>query len=58
VGGRFADTDGTGTAGYRLRVFPTATGQGRRLFPDGRELDLVRIEQMGPTWLVVGRPSR
>ncbi|GAA4486836.1 dihydrofolate reductase family protein [Microbacterium panaciterrae] len=43
---------------YRLRVFPTATGAGRRLFPDGAALDLVSVEQMGPTSLVIATPSR
>ena len=42
---------------YRLRVFPTATGAGRRLFPDGAALDLVSVEQMGPTSLVIATPS-
>ncbi|MBS1696859.1 MAG: dihydrofolate reductase family protein [Actinobacteria bacterium] len=43
---------------YRLRVFPTATGAGRRLFPDGAALDLVSVEQVGPTSLVIATPSR
>ncbi|MDR2320136.1 MAG: dihydrofolate reductase family protein [Microbacterium sp.] len=42
---------------YRLRVFPTATGAGRRLFPDGAALDLVSVEQMGPTSLMIATPS-
>lgn len=42
---------------YRLRVFPTATGAGRRLFPDGAALDLVTVEQVGPTSLVIATPS-
>ncbi|MBN9157548.1 dihydrofolate reductase family protein [Microbacterium sp.] len=42
---------------YRLRVFPTATGAGRRLFPDGAALDLVSVEQVGPTSLVIATPS-
>lgn len=42
---------------YRLRVFPTAAGAGRRLFPDGCRLDLVRAEQMGPTVLTVCTPG-
>ncbi|KJL21641.1 dihydrofolate reductase family protein [Microbacterium azadirachtae] len=42
---------------YRLRVFPTATGTGRRLFPDGADLDLVSVEQVGPTSLVIATPS-
>ena len=43
---------------YRLRVFPTAAGAGRRLFPDGAKLDLVSVEQMGPTSLTIATPSR
>lgn len=42
---------------YRLRVFPTATGAGRRLFPDGAALDIVSVEQVGPTSLVIATPS-
>lgn len=42
---------------YRLRVFPTATGAGRRLFPDGAKLDLVTVEQLGPTYLTIATPS-
>lgn len=42
---------------YRLRVFPTAAGAGRRLFPDGAALDLERVEQVGPTSLVIATPS-
>ena len=42
---------------YRLRVFPTATGKGRRLFRDERRLDLVSIEQMGPTMLAIYTPA-
>jgi dihydrofolate reductase len=36
---------------YRLLVFPTAIGQGRRLFPTRRNLDLVAVEQVGPAAL-------
>jgi dihydrofolate reductase len=42
---------------YRLRVFPTATGAGRRLFPNGARLDLVSTEPMGPTVLMIGTPA-
>jgi dihydrofolate reductase len=42
---------------YRLRVFPTATGQGRRLFPNGSHLDLVSTERMGPTILTIYTPG-
>jgi dihydrofolate reductase len=42
---------------YRLRVFPTATGQGRRLFPNGYRLDLVTTERMGPTVLMICTPG-
>lgn len=42
---------------YRLRIFPTATGTGRRLFPNGCRLDLVRTERMGPTTLAILTPS-
>ena len=43
---------------YRLRVFPTAAGSGRRLFPVGSRLDLVSTERMGPTTLAIYTPSR
>ena len=36
---------------YRLRIFPTAVGDGRRLFPAGRRLELLSTEQLGPTIL-------
>lgn len=42
---------------YRLRVFPTATGTGRRLFPNGTHLDLVSIEHLGPTMLTIYTPA-
>jgi dihydrofolate reductase len=42
---------------YRLRVFPTATGAGRRLFPAGAKLDLVSAEQRGLTTLMIATPS-
>jgi dihydrofolate reductase len=42
---------------YRLRIFPTATGAGRRLFPNGTLLDLVSSEQMGPTVLTIYTPG-
>ncbi len=42
---------------YRLRVFPTATGDGRRLFPNGGRLDLVSTERMGPTTLTIYTPG-
>jgi dihydrofolate reductase len=42
---------------YRLRVFPTATGAGRRLFPNGCRLDLVSSERMGPTMLTIYTPG-
>jgi dihydrofolate reductase len=43
---------------YRLRVFPTAAGAGRRLFPKGCQLDLVSSERMGPTTLTICTPAR
>jgi dihydrofolate reductase len=43
---------------YRLRVFPTATGGGRRLFPNGKQLSLVSTEQLGPTCLMTFVPER
>ena len=43
---------------YRLLVFPTATGSGRRLFPDGHRLELIRVEQVGPAALCVLTPER
>jgi dihydrofolate reductase len=42
---------------YRLRIFPTATGSGRRLFPDGCRLSLVGIERLGPTMLAIYTPE-
>lgn len=42
---------------YRLRVFPTATGTGHRLFPNGCRLDLVSTERMGPTVLTIYTPA-
>jgi dihydrofolate reductase len=42
---------------YRLRVFPTATGTGRRLFPNGCRLSLVSTEQLGPTTLAIYTPE-
>jgi dihydrofolate reductase len=38
---------------YRLRVFPTATGAGRRLFSRETRLDLVSSEVLGPTTLSI-----
>ncbi len=43
---------------YRLLVFPTATGSGRRLFRDGRRLSLVSAEPAGPVVLSVLVPDR
>lgn len=42
---------------YRLRVFPTATGAGRRLFPIGCRLDLVSTQCLGPTALTIYTPG-
>ena len=42
---------------YRLRVFPTATGTGRRLFPNGIRLTLVSLDQLGPTSLTIYTPA-
>lgn len=42
---------------YRLRVFPTATGAGRRLFPNGSRLALVGTKQLGPTVLSIYAPE-
>jgi len=42
---------------YRLRIFPTSTGAGRRLFPDGAKLQLLSTEQMGPTLLAIYAPE-
>jgi dihydrofolate reductase len=38
---------------YRLLTFPTAVGEGRRLFTDSRMLELVSAEQVGPAVLSV-----
>jgi dihydrofolate reductase len=38
---------------YRLLTFPTATGRGRVLFPDGIEANLVSAEQVGPATLSI-----
>jgi dihydrofolate reductase len=38
---------------YRLLTFPTAVGAGRRLFTEGRLLELVSTEQVGPGVLSV-----
>jgi dihydrofolate reductase len=38
---------------YRLRVFPTVTGAGRRLFPNETRLHLASTERMGPTMLTI-----
>jgi dihydrofolate reductase len=42
---------------YRLRVFPTATGAGRRLFRTGHHLELISTERLGPTVLTIYRPQ-
>lgn len=42
---------------YRLLVFPTATGVGRRLFPNGYHLNLTSIERLGPTALTIYTPG-
>lgn len=42
---------------YRLRVFPTAAGRGRRLFTQDRQLNLVGLERMGPTALAIYTPQ-
>ncbi len=42
---------------YRLRVFPTAAGAGRRLFPGGAHLELVSVERMGPSVLTIYTPE-
>lgn len=42
---------------YRLRIFPTATGTGRRLFPDGMRLDVIGSELLGPTALLIAVPT-
>jgi len=38
---------------YRLLIFPTATGTGRRLFSAPHELELQRSEQVGPAVLTI-----
>lgn len=49
---------GAGAVGeYRLRIFPTATGAGRRLFPNGCRLNLVSTDRMGPSTLAILTPE-
>jgi dihydrofolate reductase len=43
---------------YRLITFPTAVGEGRRLFEDAVQLDLVSSELTGPASLTVHRTRR
>ncbi|HET6626786.1 MAG TPA: dihydrofolate reductase family protein, partial [Nocardioidaceae bacterium] len=43
---------------YRLLIFPTTTGSGRRLFPTGHRLELASVEQVGPAALCVLTPER
>jgi dihydrofolate reductase len=38
---------------YRLLVFPTAVGEGRRLFPGPKHLALRSAEQVGPSTLTI-----
>jgi dihydrofolate reductase len=48
----------TGTVDeYRLRVFPTATGAGRRLFRKEHRLELISVERLGPTVLTIYQPG-
>ncbi|MEU1982301.1 dihydrofolate reductase family protein [Nocardia sp. NPDC019395] len=42
---------------YRLLIFPSATGAGRRLFPDGSRLDVISTDQVGPGVLLIGTPA-
>ena len=42
---------------YRLQIFPTAPDASRRLFPDGRHLELVSTERMGLTTLAICTPG-
>jgi dihydrofolate reductase len=43
---------------YRLLMFPTATGSGRRLFPASHRFELTRTEQVGPAVLCFLTPDR
>lgn len=43
---------------YRLLVFPTAAGSGRRLFGTGQRLELASVAQVGPAALCVLTPDR
>jgi dihydrofolate reductase len=43
---------------YRLLIFPTALGSGRRLFQHAQHLRLVSTEQVGPAVLAVLEPER
>ena len=42
---------------YRLRIFPTVTGTGRKLFTTASKLELTHTEGMGPTILAIYRPD-
>jgi dihydrofolate reductase len=43
---------------YRLLVFPTAVGCGRRLLPAGQRLALTGVERVGPAVLCLYAPER
>lgn len=47
----FVDADAVDE--YRLRVFPTAAGEGRRLFRATTRLTLESVERMGPSVLTI-----
>jgi len=42
---------------YRLRIFPTVAGAGRRLFESHLRLELISTQQLGPSILAILTPT-